>query len=467
MNNIDKFIKDVVSRELQPHESFDNTIYATFQNLENRPKKRKIHHLKLDLAIACCFMFIITGVVFAKEIENFVKAGFENFGLGRGVDTAIDNGYVGKPEMEDEEFQNVSMLENNEVIDNIDVKVKIDEFLMTDTNLSLDFYFEFENKICDYVSLGETINGNIDYEGSHAIVLSDLFIVDENNKVLYFNSWDCENFKEYCKNNNIDFDYSEYDIFGIRNMPREYHKDEYYMKVNNIYYITDEFPKSKKLNIYFTKIDLENDEEILSEKNFKNITLQGNWHFSLDVPENIYNRTHEDYKVVSCDNKDFNVYEAKLSDTRLEIGIEIANVEEVKYPPELDKIDKEAIETNGENYKKSFKTREDVVEFYGSEEYADLFEDYFKNTMLFDNIINYFYPWIDYKNEGSYAINSNGEKFKIMIGGFDSNSYKDNKKFDCRCTCDITKYDSYTDKITLVIYFKDEPVKIELERINN
>lgn len=464
MNNIDKFIKDVVSRELQSHESFDNTIYATFQNLENRPKKRKIHHLKLDLAIACCFMFIITGVVFAKEIENFVKAGFENFGLGRGVDTAIDNGYVGKPEMEDEEFQNVPMLENNEVIDNIDVKVKIDEFLMTDTNLSLDFYFEFENKICDYVSLGETINGNVDYEGSHIIGLSDLFIVDENNEVLYFERWDCENFKEYCKNNNMDFDYPEY---SIHNLPREYNKDEDYMKVNNIYYITGEFPKSKKLDIYFTKINLENDAEILSEKNLKNITLKGNWHFSLDVPENIYNRTHEDYKVVSCDNKDFNVYEAKLSDTRLEIGIEIANVEEVKYPPELDKIDKEAIETNGENYKKSFKTREDVVEFYGSEEYADLFEDYFKNTMLFDNIINYFYPWIDYKNEGSYAINSNGEKFKIMIGGFDSNSYKDNKKFDCRCTCDITKYDSYTDKITLVIYFKDEPVKIELERINN
>ncbi len=454
IDNIDNFIKDIVSRDLKPHESFDSTIYSTFEVLERKVnRKTKIHHLKFDLAIACCFIFLITGVVFAKEIENFVKAQFENFGLGRGFDTAIDNGYIAKPEMDDMS-QNVQIIENNEVIDSTNVKVKIDEFLMTDSNLSLDFYFEFENKICDYVSLGEMINENVDYEGSHAIVLSDLFIVDENNEVLYFNRWDCENFKEYCKNNNMDFDYPDYNLFGIRNMTREYNKNENFIEVNNIYYLTDKFPNSKKLNIYFTKIDLINDEERLVEKNLKNITLKGNWQFSLDVPENMYNRTYDTYKVVSCDNKDFNLYEAKLTDTRLEIGIEISNVEMPIFPAELEK-------------EKAFSTREEVVEFYGGEEYANLFEEYLRNEFLFDDIVNYFYPWMDYKNEGSYAINSNGEKFKIMIGGFDSNSYKDDKKFDCRCTCDITKYDDYTDKITLVIYFKDQPVKIELEKVNN
>ncbi len=454
MDNIDNFIKDIVSKELKSHESFDSTIYSTFETLEkNKTKKTKIHHLKFDLAIACCFIFLITGVVFAKEIENFVKAGFENFGLGRGVDTAIDNGYIAKPEMEDT-FQNVQIFENDEVIDNINVKVKIDEFLMTDSNLSLDFYFEFENKICDYVSLGDTINGNVDYEGSHAIVLSDLFIVDENNEVLYFNRWDCENFKEYCKNNNMDFDYPDYNLFGIRNMPREYNKNENFIEVNNIYYLTDKFPNSKKLNIYFTKIDLINDEERLVEKNLKNITLKGNWQFSLDVPENMYNRTYDTYKVVSCDNKDFNLYEAKLTDTRLEIGIEISNVERAIFPAELEKM-------------KAFNTREEVVEFYGGEEYANLFEEYLRNEFLFDDIVNYFYPWMDYKNEGSYAITSNGEKFRIMLGDGDDDSYKENKIYDYHSTCDITKYDDYTDKITLVIYFKDEPVRIELEKVNN
>ena len=350
--------------------------------------------------------------------------------------------------------QNVQIIENNEVIDSTNVKVKIDEFLMTDSNLSLDFYFEFENKICDYVSLGEMINGNVDYEGSHAIVLSDLFIVDENNEVLYFNRWDCENFKEYCKNNNMDFDYPDYNLFGIRNMPREYNKNENFIEVNNIYYLTDKFPNSKKLNIYFTKIDLINDEERLVEKNLKNITLKGNWQFSLDVPENMYNRTYDTYKVVSCDNKDFNLYEAKLTDTRLEIGIEISNVERAIFPAELEKM-------------KAFNTREEVVEFYGGEEYANLFEEYLRNEFLFDDIVNYFYPWMDYKNEGSYAITSNGEKFRIMLGDGDDDSYKENKIYDYHSTCDITKYDDYTDKITLVIYFKDEPVRIELEKVNN
>jgi len=414
MDNIDDFIKDIVSKELKPHDSFDSTIYSTFETLGKR-KKSKLHNLKFDLAIACCFMFLITGVVFAKEIENFVKAQFENFGLGRGVDTAIDNGYVGKPE-NDDISQNVPIIENNEVIDNINVKVKIDEFLMTDSCLSLDFYFEFENKICDYVSLGELINGNVDYEGSHIIVLSDLFIVDENNEVLYFNRWDCENFKKYCEENNMKFDYPENTIFSIRNMPREYNKKAETLEVNNIYSINDEFHNHKKLNIYFTKIDLINDESHSRTEDFRNITLQGDWKFSLDVPENMYNRTSDSYRVVSCDNEDFNLYEAELTDTGLNIGIEISNVEKAKYPAELNEIDQKAIEANGgnyNNYRKSFNTREDVVEFYGSEEYADLYENYLKNDFLFDNIIHYFYPWIDYKNEGSYAINSNEEKFII------------------------------------------------------
>ncbi len=54
-----------------------------------------------------------------------------------------------------------------------------------------------------------------------------------------------------------------------------------------------------------------------------------------------------------------------------------------------------------------------------------------------------------------------------MYGGGYGDPYKENKIYDYHCTCDITKYDDYIDKITLVIYFKDQPVKIELEKVNN
>lgn len=464
MDNIDDFIKDIVSKELKPHDSFDSTIYSTFETLGKR-KKSKLHNLKFDLAIACCFMFLITGVVFAKEIENFVKAQFENFGLGRGVDTAIDNGYVGKPE-NDDISQNVPIIENNEVIDNINVKVKIDEFLMTDSCLSLDFYFEFENKICDYVSLGELINGNVDYEGSHIISLSDLFIVDENNEVLYFNRWDCENFKKYCEENNMKFDYPDYDVIGMSSIAREYNKDAETLGVNEICNIssTNKFPNSKKINIYFTKIDLINNESHSRTENFRNITLKGDWKFSLDVPENMYNRTSDSYRVVSCDNEDFNVYEAKLTDIGFEIGIEISNLKKPILSEDFLEKQSEILQSS-KGY--IFNTKKEFLELFGDEKYLKIYEEYMrdKDPIKTDGLGPL--PWSE-ATEGCYIKNSNNEKFLCSTNVNDINKadFINENTYNYYGTFSMTKYDA-TDKITVIIDFKGKPVKIDLEKINN
>lgn len=120
---------------------------------------------------------------------------------------------------------------------------------MTDSNLNISFNFEFENKINNYVDLGKIANGNVDYEGSHSIELSDLFIVDENNKVLYCNAYNSSNFETYCEKNGIDYDLKE-NIFTNASTVREYYYSDETLGLDLVCNIASSknYPNSRKLN---------------------------------------------------------------------------------------------------------------------------------------------------------------------------------------------------------------------------
>ena len=60
--------------------------------------------------------------------------------------------------------------------------------------------------------------------------------------------------------------------------------------------------------------------------------LKGEWEIHLDVPEKMYNRSEEYYKVVSCENDKFDVYTSKVMDTGFELGILISDIEKPVYP---------------------------------------------------------------------------------------------------------------------------------------
>lgn len=334
MNKDDKIISDKLKKDLKVNQSYLDTIYATFDKL---PEKKKtfpqFSKYKFSIATACCSLVLITGVAFAKDVELFIKKQFENFNMGKGVTTAIDNGYIGKSDNKLLE-KNVQIIENNKVIDNINIKCKTEEFLMADSNLNIAFYLEFENKINDYVDLGKSINGNIDYEGSHIIELSDLFIVDENNNVLYYNSYDSNNFENYCRENNVKCDVKE-NIFTNASTIREYYYNDNTLGLDLVCNLSssENYPNSQKLNIYFTKIKLIPEYPEKSES--RQITLDGNWEIHLDVPKVMYNRENISYTAISCENDDFEIYEAKLTNTGFEIGLKIHNIEDPTYPNNL------------------------------------------------------------------------------------------------------------------------------------
>lgn len=317
---------------------------------ENKKKfSKKVFNIKKYGLVACVCIMFITGTVFAKDIGKIIK---DKFGLGKGVQTAVDNGYIEKNE-KDSTIQTVEIYQNNEKIANINMKCNVSEFLITDKNLSINFSFEIENEINEYVELGKVKNGNIDYEGSYILELSDLFIIDENNEILYLNKSNDNAVKEFFNKNGLNYDLSELDKFSNNaNINNFYDKDNMLgFNLTCNFVSSNDYPKSKQLKLYFTEITLT--EPFFNENEAKKITLKGNWNFTLDVPEIMYNRTNISYRVIECEREDINVYEAKLTDTGFELGLKLLNTEKPIYPEELLKREKELNANENMNRKNS------------------------------------------------------------------------------------------------------------------
>ncbi len=122
----------------------------------------------------------------------------------------------------------------------------------------------------------------------------------------------------------------------------------------------------------------------------------------------MYNRTDEYYKVVNCDNSNFYIYSAKVTDTGFEIGAIISNME---------------------------KTIDDTTEY--------------------KKILN------------SYIENENGDKFYCTLSpSRRTNGYfiDENNQYDFYETFGMTKYNA-TNKIKVVLYYYGKPVTIQLEKI--
>ena len=277
---------------------------------------------KRIIATTCVGMILMSGVVFAANIDN-IKNYFR--GLGNGIDSAIENGYVEIPEMDYIESNTTLSKETGKGIEDVKVDAKIEDFLMDDLNLSTQFSFKFDDKVHNYIDLN-----NI-----NTITLNDLFVRDEENRLIYSGT-DKDTFDKYCKECNLNYVFGEYDnekYFnnGLNWFPSFISKNESLAKLTyNMY--SEGFPKSKKLYFSFSKMT------ITEHNNSNEIIIQGNWEIELDVPEKMYNRTSENYRVVSCNNEDFEIYSSSVSDTGFEIGVIISNIEKVEYPEELEQI---------------------------------------------------------------------------------------------------------------------------------
>lgn len=227
-------------------------------------------------------LFTITGIVFAKEIVQFVKHLFIN--TSDGVETAIENGYMQEVDME--------------YIKDSNVEVKVDYILMDDFNLNIMFN----------INIQETNNLS-------SIELNNLVITDENNNLLLTEFKNRIMYLEFCKKNKIE-NTNNHIALGTYNYSTLTYD---YQNSNYLYsYIirSDEFPKSKKLHISFNEIILysgnSTNKELLD-------TLRGNFEIDIDLDEKIYNRKTLIYNLEYCNDENLELLSASVSETGMKI----------------------------------------------------------------------------------------------------------------------------------------------------
>lgn len=435
---------------------------SEIEDEEKEVMNKKNFRIANKIAAVACFCLLTSGIVFAKDIEKFVRERF-NFGLGAGVDSAAENGYIAEPEMDKVESEakvEAPEVDLGTIVDNINTSVKIDNFLMDDYNLSVEFAFEFDKTIKEVVDLNKL----------DQITLNDLIVLDEEKRIIFAStSMGEEKFNEFCIEHNLDFKFGEcnenYMNNGLNWFPQKISKGlNQCGLVYNMY--AEGYPKSKKLEFYFNEITLAEQVNDNNDRAVRNITLIGDWNIHVDVPEKMYNRTSESYRVISCENDKFNVYTAKVMDTGFELGIMISDMVQPEFPTELVKKQIE-ISNKYKNVIEQTGASKEWEEFLKQGENKKIWNDYQTKAHPID-VMGYdvFIVGEQQDSDGCYIINSNGEKFKsTMSPSRKANAnYVKGNQFDFYETFGMTKYDA-TDKITAVIEFYGEPVKIELEKI--
>lgn len=398
MEEIENRIKKILTEEIELPTKYKNMIRNTLK-YENKELRKNTMKKKL-VAGLCTGLALMSGVAFATNFEKVVAS----FGLGNGIDTAVENGYISETNME--------------YVENLNVKAKIEDFLMDDLNISTHFKLQFDNQT----------NEKIDLYNLDSIYLKDLFITDEENRIIY----------------------SEKEFDGGLNVFIEnYNKQTGEVILTyNIYSSGKAFPKSKKLNFEFNKIELKTDNE-------KSLILEGKWDITVDVSEKMYSRTKEYYKIINCDNKDFEIYTANISETGFELGIIINNIKQPEdFPREkMEKIQILSNEPENTNI---------------SEEEAKKLRDEW-------------YTWLDsyepistsssnYKGEqvkASYIENENGEKFycSTSLSRRAITKYINGNRYNFYETFELTKY-NLSNKLKVILYYNGTPVTIELEKSN-
>lgn len=427
-----------------------NIAISEMKNEEMIAMKNHKFNFKKSLGLVACLILGMTGIAYATNLGNIREKITNNRGLGEGIETATKNGYIADTNMD--YIEQTTAIKNQEiVVDNVDVQVKVDNFLMDDRNISLEFVFLFGENIDEYVDLDNI--KNVDFNNASS---KNLKITDEENRYLNeFSGWQVFPSDIDKENHRINL---MYDIYG------------------------DDFPKSKELHISFGQIILIEDAERIEDR--KETILTGEWNIDLDVPEIMYNRTSEYYKVVSCESSDFNIYSSFVNETGFEIGVIVSNTRKSK-----EEIDKEAKEFHDAYEQK----KDEIYKKYGidensssddtmkanaeaSKEVKSLFMKLDLDDKVIDTHGEYFKieksisgdydSNTKYPDTRSYVENSNGERFYCTNspGRKQDGNYLEGNKWSYYETFDMTKYDC-TDKIKVVLYYYGEPVTIELEKI--
>ena len=129
---------------------------SNFVEEENEVMVKNKHSIFKSIAVACCMVLSITGVVFAKDIGNFINNLF-GYNASDGVQTAIDNGYIKEVEPT--------------YIESDGIEFSVDSFLIDDYNFDMNLKIKLSDKY--------------NVKEMQRLKPLDMKVIDENNEIVF------------------------------------------------------------------------------------------------------------------------------------------------------------------------------------------------------------------------------------------------------------------------------------------
>ncbi len=411
--------KDKIFENIQENIAIEN--FRTIHKKHERTKR--ILQSTLTVMICC---LSITGIVFAKDISTKLYDNF--FMTGKGMETAMNEGYIEDTNMDYENANaTVENTETGEIIEDVETKVKVSEFVMDDFNLSITFDVELSEKAKELVTADEIWKFNF----------PDLVISDEKNIVLYCQSG--VRYEEFSKEKNLGLDYNEameqkmYIGSGVNIIPVQ-REGNHVKVIYNIYTGGDShYPKSKTLTIDMTKINISQNEQ--ASMGEEEITLTGDWHFDVAVPEKMYNRQSVVYTQTDTTNEDYQVESATLYDTGMEITAKVQTEALPQHPEFLEFDFYDSLPEDDPLRNK------DILSYISwKERQTDEYKEYHKKINELTDIT-------------VYLTNENGEKFTLIQGPNENGSVGVNEEgiLTFEGMFDLTKYNQAE---TVIVHFE-------------
>ena len=423
--------KEKIFENLQENIAIENfrTIYKKHE------KTKKILQSTVTVMICC---LSITGIVFAKDISTKVYDNF--FMTGKGMETAMNEGYIENTDMEYENANTtVENTETGEMIEDVETKVKVSELVMDDFNLSITFDVELSEKAKEIVTADEVWEFNF----------PDLVISDENNIVLYCPSG--VKYEEFSKEKNLGLNYEEamdkkmYIGSGVNIIPVE-REGNHVKVVYNIYTGGDShYPKSKTLTIDMSKINISQNEQALMGE--EEITLTGDWHFDVEVPEKMYKRQSVVYTQIDTTDEDYQVESATLYDTGMQITAKVKTEPQPEHPTFLEYDFYNSLSDDD-----PLKNVDILGYISWKERQTDAYKEYHKKINELTEIT-------------IYLANENGEKFTLVQGPNENGSIGVNEEgiLTFEGMFDITKYNE-AEKIIVHFEYRGQTEEVVLKK---